>query len=96
MPPKSRVSKEEQMQILRDRKTAYCQIFSTGDIAVTAVMRDLQQFCRAKTSTFHIDQRAHALLEGRREVWLRIDDYLTLTVDELYAKYAEGEKDNGS
>ena len=47
------------------------------------VLADLAEFCRARETTFHTDERAHALLEGRREVWLRINKYLNLTDREI-------------
>ncbi len=40
--------------------------------AAQEVLADLAAFCRADASTFDDDPRRHALLEGRREVWLRI------------------------
>jgi len=49
-----------------------------------AVLSDLARFCRANVSTFHANDRAHALAEGRREVWLRIANHLHMTPDELY------------
>lgn len=52
-----------------------------------AVMEDLAVFCRANESTFSADPRVHALLEGRREVFLRIMDHIGLTPDEFFAKY---------
>lgn len=74
---------------LRDRQAAYQRAFAgrgtAGDVAL--VMADLARFCRAGHSTFHADARTHALLEGRREVWLRIRDQLDLRLDELIAKY---------
>lgn len=39
------------------------------------VAEDLARFCRDKESTFHPDARVHALGEGRREVWLRIEKF---------------------
>lgn len=52
-----------------------------------AVLRDLAKFCRAHTTTFHQDDRAHALAEGRREVWLRIAQHLHLTPEDLWSVY---------
>lgn len=49
-----------------------------------AVLRDLARFCRANETTFHADPRAHALAEGRREVWLRIQNHLQLSPDDLW------------
>jgi len=48
------------------------------------VLKDLARFCRAHESTFHENDRAHVLAEGRREVWLRIERHLRLTPDELW------------
>lgn len=48
------------------------------------VLKDLARFCRAHHSTFHKDPRVHAMLEGRREVWLRIQHHLRLSPDELW------------
>lgn len=43
-----------------------------------AMLADLSEFCRANESTFNADPRIHALLEGRREVWLRIINFLSI------------------
>jgi hypothetical protein len=48
------------------------------------VLKDLAKFCRANDSTYHKDPRVHALLEGRKEVWLRIQEYIHLNSEELY------------
>lgn len=48
------------------------------------VLRDLAKFCRAHESTVTPDQRMTDILEGRREVWLRIQRHLKLTEDELW------------
>jgi hypothetical protein len=77
---------------LGNRRYAYRQTFK-GPLA-EVVLRDLAKFCRANQPTFHADPRAHALIEGRREVWLRLQNYLQLTPDqlwELYGKQPEGE-----
>lgn len=43
-----------------------------------AVLADLRDFCFAQKSTFHPDARVQAQREGRREVWLRIMNFLNL------------------
>lgn len=48
------------------------------------VLADLAKFCRAHETTFHTDARAHAVAEGRREVWLRIQRHLNLTDEQLW------------
>jgi hypothetical protein len=70
--------------ILHSRKQAYETVFSGEGIDVKMVLKDLAQFCRANQTTFSEDPRLHALLEGRREVWLRIQKYLNTTPDELW------------
>lgn len=77
---------EKTKSVLRGRKHAYQQTFG-GDGAPEMVLRDLAKFCRANESSFHQDPRAHAVLEGRREVWLRIEKHLNLTTDELWNIY---------
>lgn len=70
-------------QLFRARKTAYLQTFNNGK-ASKAVLIDLAKFCRANESTFNKDERLSLILEGRKEVWLRIQNYLNLTQDELF------------
>ena len=48
-----------------------------------AVLSDLNRFCRAEEPCWSEDQRHHARLEGRREVWLRIQAQLNLPVEDL-------------
>lgn len=69
------------------RKHAYTVTFRNpmGE----AVLGDLARFCRAHSTTFTEDPRAHAVLEGRREVWLRIQQHLRLTDDDLWRLYGQ-------
>jgi len=69
------------------RRTAYVKVF-LGPFG-QEVLTDLAKFCRAHESTFHADPRAHAVAEGRREVWLRIQRHLQLTDDQLWAIYGQ-------
>ena len=62
-------------------KTAY-QITYSGE-GGQAVLMDLSRFCRADEPCWSEDARHHARLEGRREVWLRIQNQLKLPVEEL-------------
>jgi hypothetical protein len=77
-------------QAVRDfisrRRNAYCKTFlcPPGE----EVLEDLAKFCRAHVSTFALDARAHAVAEGRREVWLRIQNNLRLTDEQLWALHA--------
>ena len=58
--------------------------FDKNNLFTKDVLTDLAKFCRAHETTFNKDDRMHAVLEGRREVWLRIQNYLKLSTDELY------------
>ena len=63
---------------------AYNRVFDKKSPYTKDVLKDLAKFCRAHESTFLPDQRAHAVLEGRREVWLKIQEHLQLTMDQIY------------
>lgn len=65
------------------RRLAYLKTFDTP--YGQDVLRDLARFCYAHKSTFYADERAHAVAEGRREVWLRVQNHLRLTDEQLWA-----------
>lgn len=69
-------------EFLNGRRAAYRATFLNprGE----EVLADLAAFCRANEPTFDPDPRVHAILEGRREVWLRIQRHLQLTEDQLW------------
>lgn len=73
---------ERLKQFIFGRRSAYVRTFS-GPVA-EVVLADLAKFCRARETTFHPDPRVAALQEGRREVWIRIQDHLNLSPEELY------------
>lgn len=75
---------------LFSRRQAYVAVFDNpqGD----KVLKDLAKFCRAHESTVHKDQRMTDILEGRREVWLRIQHHLKLKEDDLWELYG-GQKE---
>lgn len=72
---------------LGDRRHAYRMTFK-GPLA-EVVLKDLARFCRAHDTTFDADPRLAAGLDGRREVWLRIQHHLQLPPDELWALYSK-------
>lgn len=77
---------EDATKIFADCKRAYQLAFGTD--AGKAVLIDLAPFCRAKeTCVVPGDRDRTYVLEGRREVYLRIQDYLDLTVEQLVEKY---------
>lgn len=77
--------------LLDSRKAAYMAVFDISGAKTPTVLKDLAVFCRANESTFHPDARMHSLLEGRREVWLRITSYLNLTNEQLAQLYGATE-----
>lgn len=69
------------------RRRQHYQLTFAGPVQ-QQVLADLAVFCRANESCWHPDPRQHAVLEGRREVWLRIQNHLNLKPEQLYALYA--------
>lgn len=85
-------------KLRRVRFRAYKTLFKQGDgelnPSAEIVMADLKKFCRADRSTFVAgDPYSSALLEGRREVFLRICSYLNLIEQDFYSLTEV--KDNG-
>jgi hypothetical protein len=70
---------------LQGKIVAYNHVFDHKNVFTHDVLKDLARFCRAHDSTFHKDPRIHAMLEGRREVWLRIQEMLQLDMEEIYS-----------
>lgn len=71
-------------QFLFGRKGAYYRVFKSTGFDGEAVLMDLAKFCRAHTSTAHPDPHVAARLDGRREVWLRIQQHLHLDDESLW------------
>ncbi len=65
-------------ELLLERSQAYQKAFS-GELG-GKVLADLERFCHANTTT-HVPGDSHGTsqLEGRRQVWLRVQGYLQLT-----------------
>ena len=83
-------------EFLFGRSAAYKRTFAKESLDAHAVLYDLARFCRANVSTGHPDTHVAARLDGRREVWLRIQHHLHLTDEDLWALYGspqtKGEK----
>lgn len=62
---------------------AYNRVFEKNSPFVQDVLADLAKFCRANESTFHADPRIHAVLEGRRETFLRIQRFVTMNAEDI-------------
>lgn len=73
-----------------NRQAAYKRLFADSPDQ-QQIIADLAQFCRGNVSTFHADARIHALMEGRREVYLRIMQHLDLDLESLWAIYGAKE-----
>lgn len=78
---------ERAREFLFKRRRAYQRVLDKNNKDVELILRDLSKFCRAHETTHNPDQRLSAVLEGRREVWLRIQQHLNLTEDELWSLY---------
>jgi hypothetical protein len=84
---------EKLSEILGDRQRAYLLAFNASDAAGAAVLADLAIFCRANESCVIPGDRDRTyVLEGRREVYLRIRDHLDRTTEELVKKYTRPAK----
>lgn len=78
---------ERAKNFLWARRHAYRAVFDIQGTRTEDVLRDLAKFCRAHASTAHLDPHMAARLDGRREVWLRIQQHLQLTDDQLWKIY---------
>lgn len=54
-----------------------------GSPAGQAVLADLAPFTNAAETCFRADARAQALEEGKRLVWLRIQQFMNLTQEDI-------------
>lgn len=86
--PVVRTREQQLADFLQHRQRAYQLVF--GSELAKTVLEDLAKFCRAEQTTFDPDPRIHAVLEGRREVWLRIQDHLKKNLETLLAQYSKG------
>ena len=83
---------EALQRALGSRQNAYRKTF-TGPLA-DVVLKDLAKFCRAHETTANPDSpNVGLILEGRREVWLRIAKHLNLSPQQLWTFYSAGEFD---
>lgn len=73
---------QEELDFLTERKRAYQLAFDSP--AGQAVLRDLVRYCRAKITT-----AGEPMLEGRRQVFLRIQQHIELDTAQLYELYAD-------
>jgi hypothetical protein len=82
---------DQALIVFTDCKRAYQLAFNTP--AGEAVLADLAPFCRAReTCIVPGDHDRTYVLEGRREVYLRIREYLDLTPEQLVERYTRPAK----
>ena len=74
------------LDFIRGRKRAYQLTFNS--LHAQAVLIDLATFCRANETCWHADPSKKDVLLGRHEVWLRIQQHLNLTSEQLTAIYS--------
>lgn len=77
---------------LSRRAQAYRRVFNNPEGEI--VLADLARFCRALESTYAEDARTSAVLDGRREVWLRIQRHLNLSEKALWEYHNVGGTDD--
>jgi hypothetical protein len=82
----------DRFELILRKARCYQTIFNKENQAARVVLADLARFCRATKPTF-CGENTHqsALLEGRREVFLRILENLEITEADLKL-YMEHEK----
>jgi len=78
---------EQAKAFVSQRKAAYCRVFEINGKDGKFVLEDLAEFCRAHSSTYDPDPRLADRLDGRREVWLRLQQHLQLTDQQLWSLY---------
>lgn len=77
--------KESELRLATEKLSqSYNRVFEKNSPFTQDVLEDLAKFCRANESTFHADPRIHAVAEGRREVWIRIQQYLQLNHEDVF------------
>ena len=80
---------EQIKSFIFQRQTAYRR--ALGGEPGKEVLADLMRFCRAQETVYNPDQRLTDVAIGRHEVWLRIQDHLKLSPDELFAISTSGQ-----
>lgn len=77
----------ETLTFLGLRKKSYQSIFGPVGAIGSDAMKDLAKFCYAAKSTAVPNHDLSMVLQGRREVWLRISEHLNLQPEELATLY---------
>lgn len=86
-----RVAKKSELrQFYHERAIAYGRTFDDKSPYVVTILEDLAKFCCVHQTTYSKDigAREMFILEGRRQVWLRLQEFMKLNADQLLEKYA--------
>jgi len=76
------------LDFLRGRKNSYKYTFSLTNPAAVEVLEDLTKFCRGcESAAVPGDHDRTLILLGRQEVFLRIQQHLNLTPEQLFKLY---------
>ncbi len=84
------------IDIITQRHIAWSRVFAGPDGRI--VEKQLSVFCCANASTFDKDPIKSAYLQGRKDVWILMQNYRHLTPLQLAAIYQAAtfeDKDNG-
>jgi hypothetical protein len=79
-----RATAERLKLFFKKRKIAYTRVFDAQSPFTRVVLSDLEKYCCAYQSTFHKDERVCLILQGRRDVFLRIAENLNLDLEDIY------------
>ena len=82
---------QEARRVLKSRQDALRRILAKPGEDNRILWEFLTRFCRADRSTFHEDPRMHAVLEGRREVFLILRKHLDLPFEDLWVLLNNGQ-----
>jgi len=80
---------ERAKEFLLSRKRAYQRVFNAETTEGFTVMQDLAWAAHAHRSTFDPDPIKAAYLQGKRDLWLRIQHHLSLDETQLLALYSD-------
>ena len=78
--------KSKLLEFYHERSIAYGRLFDEKSPFTEVVLNDLAKFCRAHESTFDLNTDKASYLAGRRDVWLHIQEFLTLNAEQLLEK----------
>ncbi len=88
-------SLSERARRILNKRLSYRQCFCNPDGSLTSagkrVFRDLALYCGAYKTTFRPDAREHALMEGRRQVFLKMQAMLELPDEEFLKSIEDSE-----